>query len=248
MNLYGLIGFPLSHSFSKKYFTEKFANENIEAEYELFPIENISLFPKLIAENPNLKGLNVTIPYKEEVFQYLDEIDAAAREIGAVNTVKFVKEGSETKLIGYNTDCLGFEKSFTDFCNLKRGNALIIGTGGGSKAVFYVLKKLGFKVQFVSPFVKGENILDYSDLTENFMKSVSVIVNATPVGMYPNIENAPEIPYQYLNSQHFLFDLVYNPMETLFLKKGKEQGANGKNGLEMLHLQAEGAWEIWGKE
>jgi shikimate dehydrogenase len=245
MNLYGLIGFPLSHSFSKKYFTEKFANANINAEYELFPIESISMFSKLIAENQNIKGLNVTIPYKEEVFQYLDEIDVAAREIGAVNTIKFVKNASETRLIGYNTDCFGFEKSFTDFCNLKSGNALIIGTGGGSKAVFYVLKKLGFKVQFVSPFVNGENILDYSDLTEKFMKSISVIVNATPVGMFPNIENSPGIPYHYLNSQHFLFDLVYNPMETLFLKKGKEQGAYGKNGLEMLHLQAEKAWEIW---
>ena len=219
MQLYGLIGFPLSHSFSKKYFTEKFSNENIEAEYELFPIENISGFPQIIKQNPNLNGLNVTIPYKEEVFQYLDEIDSAAKEIGAVNTVKFVKNGLETKLVGYNTDCLGFEKSFTDFCHFKSGNALIIGTGGGSKAVFYVLKKLGFKVQFVSPFVEGDNILKYSDLTKELIENTSVVVNTSPVGMYPNVDNSPEIPYQFLSKKHFLFDLVYNPMETMFLKK-----------------------------
>ncbi len=242
MNLYGLIGFPLTHSFSKKYFTEKFQNENIrDSKYELFEIKEVKELLEVIKKNPDLKGVNVTIPHKEKVIQYLDEIDPAAKEIGAVNVVKII----DGKLKGYNSDYYGFllslEKLIGESTTTK---ALILGTGGAAKAVKAALKELNISYRFVSRKKEGDDFL-YEELNEAIISEYKLIINTSPIGMYPNIDGYPEIPYQYLTPHHFLFDLVYNPEETTFMKKGLEKGAKTKNGLEMLHLQAEKAWEIW---
>lgn len=241
MDLFGLIGYPLSHSFSKKYFTKKFEREKINASYELFPIEKIEEVKYIISQNPNLKGFNVTIPYKETIIPFLDEIDDAAKEIGAVNTVKI----QNNRLIGYNTDIYGFEKSFLSFCNNIPKKALILGTGGSSKAVSFILKKYNFDIKFVS---RSAGDYTYNQLSEEILKEFKVIINTTPLGMFPKVENCPDIPYEFLMDEHYLFDLVYNPEETLFLKKGKDRGAKTKNGLDMLHFQAEKAWEVWNKK
>lgn len=242
--LFGLIGYPLSHSFSKKYFTEKFEKEAITGcYYELFPLKQIDEFPQLVQQYSNFKGMNVTLPYKQLVIPYLDELDEAAREVGAVNTIAF----SNGKLKGYNTDIYGFERSLIRLLSSRKHNpkkALVLGTGGAAQAVIYVLNKLNISPKFVSRR-PGDDVLIYDDLTEKILMEHRLIINTTPLGMSPNINNLPPIPYHYIGSEHFLFDLVYNPAETAFLKKGKTAGAATSNGLEMLFLQAEKAWEIW---
>lgn len=236
--LYGLIGYPLSHSFSPAYFNNKFATENIDARYDAYAIPSVEDLKTLLKEHPQLKGLNVTIPYKEQVLPLLDEIDVAAREIGAVNCIKI--EGG--KLIGYNTDHIGFAESLKPLLQPQHTHALILGTGGAAKAVIYALKQLGIKHKIVS---RTGGDMQYADVDEGIMDKYRLIINTTPLGMYPAIDTAPEIPYQFIDSSHLLYDLVYNPEETLFLKKGKQQGATIKNGYEMLILQAEASWQIW---
>jgi len=241
-----LIGYPLSHSFSEKYFTQKFEREKIPNHtYSLSPLTSIEEFPKLIAANPNLVGLNVTIPYKEQVIPYLDEISEEAQAIGAVNTIK-VEHG---KLKGYNTDVYGFETSLLNFLQKENKkitveNALVLGTGGAAKAVVFILKKLGIDPILVSRRQKSGD-LTYSDLDTPIFEECRLIVNTTPLGMLPNLDSFPDLPYNRLNKNFFLYDLVYNPEKTVFLKRGESQKAAIMNGLEMLHLQAEKSWEIW---
>jgi len=247
MKLYGLIGYPLTHSFSENYFTNKFRQESIsDSTYKLFPIQSINELPALIKANPDLCGLNVTIPYKESVIPFLDELDPTAKEVGAVNCIKI----NEGKLIGYNTDVFGFRQSIKPFIETQHQRALILGTGGASKAVYYVLKQIGIDCYFVSrnksEFTAG-NCFSYDELNEYVFKAFKLIVNTSPLGMYPNEETFPEIPYQFIESDHLLYDLVYNPLETEFMKKGKSRGAVALNGLSMLHQQAEEAWRIWNK-
>lgn len=249
MNIYGLIGYPLSHSFSKKYFTEKFKKENISnSEYKLFPVKSISEFPELIKNNPNLKGLNVTIPYKKSIIPFLCKIQKQAKKIGAVNTIT-IKKNKQNKIFtkGYNTDIYGFEKSLQPYINSNLKKSLILGTGGSSKSVAYVLGKNNVEYLFVSRSKSNikKQIINYSNLDKNIIKNIQIIINTTPLGMSPDIENYPNIPYKFISEKHILYDLIYNPYETLFLKKGKNKGAITKNGLEMLHIQAEKSWEIY---
>ncbi|MGH1434684.1 MAG: shikimate dehydrogenase family protein [Lewinella sp.] len=245
MTYFGLIGYPLSHSFSEGYFTEKFAQIGVSDQfcYETYPLPQIADLPALIASKPGLLGLNVTIPYKEAVMTYLDELSPAAADIGAVNTILF----EDGKLIGYNTDVMGFEESLDDFLMENGGpsaNALILGTGGAAKAIAWVLKKKGINFHYVSRNpIAGQ--WSYQDLNEEIIAGVDLIVNTTPLGMSPNIETCPDIPYHCLGKGHRLYDLVYNPTEPLFLKRGRERGAATLNGLAMLHGQAEAAWSIW---
>lgn len=246
MKIYGLIGFPLSHSFSAGYFKKKFENENIiDSEYRNFEIPSIDKLPQIIAENPNLVGLNVTIPYKEQVIPYLDELDEAAKEIGAVNTIKIIRDGNTVRLKGYNTDIYGFKETLKPLLKNNHLKALILGTGGAAKAVEYVLKNIGLDVVYISRNPEKSNEKSYSELNEIAIKNFPVIINSSPIGMYPNIDACPDIPYQFIDSNNLLYDLIYNPAETLFLKKGKEKGALIQNGLPMLELQAEKAYEIW---
>lgn len=247
MRTFGLIGYPLSHSFSQGYFAKKFSTENItDAEYKNFPIENINQFPELVKENPGLCGLNVTIPYKREIIPFLDGMDKTAREVNAVNTIKFERDANDKiKLIGYNTDVYGFEQTIKPYLTCAHRKALILGTGGASKAVEYVFGKLGLQCFYVSRKM-GERIFkSYDQLTIEDLVDFHVIVNTSPVGMYPKVDDCPLIPYQGITATHVLYDLIYNPEETLFLKRGRENGAKTINGLEMLHLQAEKAWKIW---
>lgn len=247
MKKFGLIGFPLGHSFSRNYFNKKFANEHIDAEYVNFEIPTIQDLKHVIDDEPDIHGLNVTIPYKQQVIPYLDDLDPAAKEIGAVNVIKFIREPQkELKLVGYNSDLIGFMQSIQPLLKPHHQKALILGTGGASKAVIYGLRKFGIQSVFVSR-TKKEGMLTYEELTPEVMQAHTVIVNSTPVGMFPHTDACPAIPYDCLTSQHLLFDLVYNPDETLFMKKGAAQGAVTKNGLEMLELQAIGAWNIWNK-
>ncbi len=242
MKLFGLIGHPLSHSFSKKYFSEKFKSENItDCEYELFDIKSINELPLLLKQNPNLKGLNVTIPYKESVIPFLSELSKEAKEIGAVNTIKI--DGN--KLIGDNTDYFGFKQSLKPFIEIKHERALILGTGGASKAVEYALKSININCLFVSRNPTKENEISYEDVNEYVIKHHQIIVNTTPVGTFPNAIEKPAIDYDLITSSHLLYDLVYNPKETLFLKEGRRRGAIILNGYQMLQLQAEKAWQIW---
>jgi shikimate dehydrogenase len=248
MRCFGLIGYPLSHSFSKKYFTEKFEGEGIkDCLYDTYPIEHIGLLKPLIAHNTDLCGLNVTIPYKEQVISLLDEADAEAAGIGAVNTIRISRQKGSTWLKGYNTDVYGFRESITPFLFNRPYKAFILGTGGSSKAVAFVLNNLGMDVKFVSRNPRYENHISYADLRK-LIGQPCVIINASPAGMYPNISSCPDIPYELLTADHILFDLVYNPPETLFLSKGKAMGATIINGLQMLHLQAERSWEIWNEK
>lgn len=241
MKLYGLLGKSLIHSFSKNYFTEKFVTESItDCVYELFEIEGLNDLNTILSQ-PNLKGLNVTIPYKEDIIKYLDDIDSIAKGIGAVNTIK-VNNG---QLIGYNTDYYGFKKSLKPFLDINHNRALILGTGGASKAVAYVLKELNINCLFVSRTPKNSNEISYNDINEYVIKHHQIIINATPIGTFPNINNFPKLCYDKLTPEHLLYDLVYNPLETEFLKKGKLQGCITINGLQMLKLQAEKSWEIW---
>lgn len=247
MQKYGLIGFPLGHSFSKTYFNQKFEAEKIDAEYLNFEIPTIRDFKNVLKENPDLRGLNVTIPYKEQVIPYLDDLDEDARQIGAVNVIKFTKGlFGKTKLKGYNSDIIGFKQSIEPLLTESHRKALILGTGGASKAVFQGLKQLGVGSTLVSRKPK-EFCITYEEITPKTMEQYTVIVNTTPLGMFPNVNGCPNIPYDLLTPNHLLYDLLYNPDETLFMKKGKEKGATVKNGLEMLLLQAFAAWEIWHK-
>lgn len=248
MDKYGLIGYPLKHSFSISYFNEKFQSENIDAEYVNFEIPRIEDFMEVVEENPNLRGLNVTIPYKEQVIPYLDELDKDTAKIGAVNVIKIIPQGKgDVKLVGYNSDIIGFTCSIEPLLQSHHVKALILGTGGASKAVFHGLANLGIEATFVSRTKKSNDILTYQELTPEIMQEHTVIVNTTPLGMYPNVDACPDIPYDQLTPNHLLYDLLYNPHETLFMKKGMERGATVKNGLEMLLLQAFVSWEIWNK-
>lgn len=245
MRKFGLIGFPLSHSFSKKFFTKKFEEENIIAcEYELYPIERVELLPELIARNQELEGINVTIPYKLGVIQYLNEIDEAAEQIGAVNCIAIKRRADQLFLKGYNTDAYGFEESLVPMLEAQHTKALVLGDGGAAKAVKYVLNKLGIPFQSVAR-KPGVDIILYKDVTDELLEDYTILINTTPLGMSPDYNTCPDIPYAALSSNHLAYDLVYNPEETMFLKKAKEQGAKIKNGLEMLHLQAERSWDIW---
>ncbi|MGN0214379.1 MAG: shikimate dehydrogenase family protein [Muribaculaceae bacterium] len=242
--LYGLLGYPLVHSFSQTYFNQKFESENISAKYVNFEIPDIGKLMEVVAENENLNGLNVTIPYKEQVIPFLDEIDAAASEVGAVNVIKFIRGKDGLKLKGYNSDIIGFTDSIKSLLKPYHTSALVLGTGGAAKAVSYSLRKLGLEVQLVSRR-KSANTLVYEELTKNDLKTNKVIVNTTPLGMYPKVDTCPDIPYRYLTSQHLCYDLIYNPDETLFMKNSRQAGAQVKNGLEMLLLQAFASYSIW---
>ncbi|MBQ9656687.1 MAG: shikimate dehydrogenase [Prevotella sp.] len=245
MEKYGLIGFPLGHSFSISYFNQKFQDENIDAVYENFEIPTIDILPEVLSSNPELKGLNVTIPYKEKVLPFLDNISPEARAIGAVNVIRVLHEGKNIKLKGYNSDVIGFTKSIEPMIDLKHHRkALILGTGGASKAVDYGLRNLGLETIFVSRYEK-QGTIQYRQITADVVKEYNVIVNCTPVGMYPNTEQCPPLPYEAMDSRTILYDLIYNPDETLFMKRGAEYGAQTKNGLEMLLLQAFASWEFW---
>ena len=278
MTTYGLIGCPLGHSFSRKFFTEKFEKEGIDAQYLNFEIPSIEEFPEIIKNNPELRGLNVTIPYKQQVMQYLDDISEEAKAIGAVNVVRIerpspqpspimgretmrnagnkpdglpikgdMSEGLRGSLIGYNSDVIGFVESIRPLLKAHHKKALILGTGGASKAIRYGLeKKLGMKTLFVSRSAR-EGMITYEEVTAEVLKEYEVIVNCSPVGMYPHVDECPALPYEAMNENNLLYDLVYNPLETLFMKKGAEQGATVKNGLEMLHLQAIASWKFWEK-
>ena len=252
MHIYGLIGYPLSHSFSKKFFTEKFEREGIhDSRYDLFPLENIADLPALLGQYPGLRGINVTIPYKESVIPFLDDLDETAQAVGAVN---FIKVLENQRLVGFNTDVLGFEQSLLKLGNWKEtcGNAFILGTGGASKAVTFVLKKLNIPFQFVSRNPKSENEIGYASLTTNPLplttNHLPLIVNATPLGTFPQVHEMPPVPLDFFKPGMIVYDLIYNPAETLLLREAKSRGCIVKNGLEMLELQAEAAWEIWQKD
>lgn len=244
MKQYGLIGYPLTHSFSKKYFTQKFEKENItDSSYNLYDIENIDLLKEVLINNLNLKGLNVTIPYKEAVLPFLTEIDEKAQKIGAVNTIKFSDDKKSLK--GFNTDYDGFKKSLKPFLDINHERALILGTGGAAKTVKFVLNELNINCLLVSRNPKNADEISYNDVNEYVIKHHQIIVNTTPVGTFPNINDYPDIYYNNLTDKHLLYDLVYNPEESEFLKKGKHYGCITINGLQMLKIQAEKAWEIW---
>lgn len=247
MDKYGLLGYPLKHSFSKDFFNQKFADENINAIYVNFEIPTISLFQDIITENADLRGLNVTIPYKEKVISFLDKISEEARAIGAVNVIKVSHRHGMPYLTGYNSDVIGFTQSIEPLLGTYHKKALILGTGGASKAVKYGLQKLGIDTMLVSRR-EQENMLTYKQITPDILNEYKVIVNCTPVGMFPHTDECPDLPYEAIGSDHLLYDLIYNPDETLFLKKGREQGAITKNGLEMLILQAYAGWDIWNNE
>ena len=243
MDKYGIIGFPLGHSFSRGFFTEKFAREGIDAQYLNFEIPDATMLLDILRENPELKGLNVTLPHKQAVIPLLDELSDEAREIGAVNVIR-VREG---KLKGFNSDIIGFTESIKPLLQPHHTKALILGTGGASRAIRVGLSRLGIEWTYVTRSPR-EKMLAYSDLTPEVMKEYSVIVNCSPVGMFPKVDEAPAIPYELLTPKHLLFDLVYNPEDTLFMQKGREQGAIVKNGLEMLYLQAVASWRFWNED
>lgn len=246
MRFYGLIGKSLEHSFSPVFFKEKFEKEGItNCFYNLYPLKNIDEFNYLINDFTELSGLNVTIPYKQEIIPFLDRLDPNAKQIGAVNTIKFHWNQNKLELIGYNTDYLGFMDSLKPLLKPIHKKALVLGTGGASLAVTFALKQLGIDFQMVSRTAKGANSIDYNSLTNEIIKEHKIIVNTTPLGMYPRIDQSPNIPYQAIAREHILFDLIYNPKQTEFLGKGKVQGATIKNGFEMLVNQAEYSWKIW---
>lgn len=245
MKTYGLIGKKLAHSFSPAYFEKKFKDLGVEAKYLLFEIDVVDEVKKIILSYPDLAGLNVTIPYKENILDIADEVDAVARTVGAANTLKIDRTGDELQIRAYNTDVIGFEKTLMPLIKGRSNlSALVLGTGGAAKAIVYVLNKLNIPYQFVSRHPHGGQ-LGYADLTGELIGQHQLIINTTPLGMYPKTNTAPEIPYQHLTSEHILYDLIYNPAETLFLKKGREKGCITTNGLHMLELQADASWKIW---
>lgn len=245
MKRYGLLGYPLTHSFSKRYFTEKFETEKIDSTYQNFEIDNINKFPDVIKNNPEIVGLNVTIPYKEQVIQYLDELNDSANEIKAVNTIRVTRTESGIHLKGFNTDTYGFENALKPLLKDHHKKALILGTGGASKALKYVLTKLG--IEFLSASIEElkENEIRYEDIDEQMMADRLLIINATPLGTYPKVDASPNIPYEFITDKHLLFDLVYNPEVTQFLDRGLKKGATIKNGYQMLLGQAIRSYEIW---
>ncbi|MCI6309332.1 MAG: shikimate dehydrogenase [Prevotella sp.] len=247
MDKYGLIGYPLGHSFSIGYFNEKFQNECIDATYENFEIPSIENLTEILDSNPELKGLNVTIPYKEKVISYLDSISPEARAIGAVNVIKVNHKGNKTELKGYNSDVIGFTQSIEPLLERYHKKALVLGTGGASKAIIFSLKSLGIETLTVSRYER-HGCVRYEDITPEMIKEYNVIVNCTPCGMYPQTDDCPNLPYEAMDNHTLLYDLIYNPDETLFLKKGKAQGATVKNGLEMLLLQAFASWNFWNSD
>ena len=248
MDKYGLIGYPLGHSFSIGYHNQRFADEGINAKYINFEIPSIDILPEVLNSNPELKGLNVTIPYKEKVIEFLDYISPEARAIGAVNVIRVVHEGKNIKLRGYNSDVIGFTQSIEPMLESYHKKALVLGTGGASKAIAYGLKSLGIEPVFVSRYERPGTI-QYGSITPEVVHEYPVIVNCTPLGMFPKVDTCPDLPYEAMDDKNILYDLIYNPDETLFMKLGAKQGASVKNGLEMLLLQAFASWEFWnGKE
>jgi shikimate dehydrogenase len=240
MTKYGIIGYPLGHSFSRGFFTEKFARESIDAQYLNFEIPDVAMLSDVLRDNPELRGLNVTLPHKQAVIPLLDEMSEEAMEIGAVNVIR-VRNG---KLKGFNSDIIGFTNSIKPLLQPHHRKALVLGTGGASKAIRVGLNRLGIEWTYVSRSPR-DGMVTYEDITAKTLQEYTVIVNCSPVGMFPKVDAAPAIPYELLSPQHLLFDCVYNPEETLFMKKGREQGATVKNGLEMLHLQAIASWNFW---
>jgi len=255
LKIFGLIGFPLGHSFSVPYFTKKFSEEGIKAEYRNFPLEDIVQFDALVKAETNLVGLNVTVPYKRDVIRYLDALSKTARTIQAVNTIVFCRRDDRLALIGHNTDVFGFRRSLEEnlgehleeHLGTKHNRALVLGTGGSSKAVTYVLDKLDIDYQLVSRS-SGEGKISYEEVSDEMIHNTPLLINTTPLGMYPDVDSCPSIPYRAIHSGHLLFDLIYNPEQTQFLKRGMEMGAQVVNGHAMLVYQAEASWEIWNRE
>ena len=245
MDRYGLIGYPLGHSFSISYFNQKFADEGINAKYENYEIPSIDMLSEILERTPDLRGLNVTIPYKEKVLNFLDGISPEARAIGAVNVIRVIHEGNKTLLKGYNSDVIGFTQSIEPMIDKKwHKKALILGTGGASKAINYGLKSLGLETIYVSRYERPGTI-QYEKITPEIIKEYNVIVNCTPVGMFPHTDECPPLPYEAMDHHTILYDLIYNPDHTLFMQRGAQYGADVKNGLEMLLLQAFASWEFW---
>jgi shikimate dehydrogenase len=246
MQHYGLIGKKLSHSFSPAYFSKKFSKLNIDAGYHTFEMDSAEEMLELIARDPDLKGLNVTIPFKSDVIQYLDEIEKVAAEIGTVNTIAINRSQGKIFTRGYNTDIIGFERSLTGFLNhVYPDQALVLGTGASARTISYFLGKRGVKIMFVSRLPNHPDQMSYADLDKHNIHEFPLIINTTPVGMFPDVDQRPDIPYKYLTREHFLFDLIYNPEITGFMKQGSHYGAHVKNGLEMLEIQADESWRIW---
>ena len=240
MTKFGIIGYPLGHSFSRGFFTEKFAREGIDAQYLNFEIPDVGMLRDVLRDNPELRGLNVTLPHKQAVIPLLDELSDEAREIGAVNVIR-VRDG---RLKGFNSDIIGFTESIKPLLKPHHQKALVLGTGGASKAICVGLNRLGLEWKYVSRTPR-EGMITYQDITTETLQEYEVIVNCSPVGMFPKVDQAPAIPYEYITPRHLLFDCVYNPEDTLFMQKGRAQGATVKNGLEMLHLQAIASWRFW---
>lgn len=247
MKLYGLIGFPLEHSFSAHFFKKKFLKEGIDAAYKNFPLKDIEEFGELVKNEDSLMGLNVTVPYKEKIIPYLDALTQTARFIQAVNTICFCRRDNKLALAGHNTDVIGFERSLKEHLKDHHTSALVLGTGGSSKAVVYVLGQFGIEFIRVSRS-KGEERISYSDLTPRHLRDHLLIINTTPRGMHPDVDTYPDIPYRALTRDHLLFDLVYNPEKTVFLSRGEKMGATIVNGYDMLVYQAEASWEIWNRQ
>ncbi len=241
--LFGLIGKPLGHSKSEQLFKTRFSREHISADYRNFELDSIEELPDVISANPSLCGFNVTIPYKEAVIPYLDELDESARAVGAVNTVKVIRNGESVRLVGYNTDCIGFIESIKEYVG-DRKKALILGTGGVSKAVRHAFDLLGIESRYVSRN-SSFDVLGYYELSPSILDEYAIIVNCTPVGMHPNNDQCPDIPYSFLSTEHLVYDVIYNPQETLFMKKSREYGATAIGGEKMFELQAAASWNIW---
>jgi shikimate dehydrogenase len=248
MDIYGLIGEKLSHSFSPDYFNKKFKEKGIDAQYKIFELKSADEFPEFIASHPEIKGLNITIPYKRSLGRFMDFIDKPVHLTGTINTIKIKQNSKGPILSGYNTDIIGFEKTLKPLTkNKKNINALILGTGGSAKSVAFVLRKLGILFHFISRN-HGEILQNnYEWLTKETIGLNQLIINTTPVGMYPNHNEIPDIPFEFITDKHILYDLIYNPTETLFLKKGRNQGALCINGQKMLEIQADASWKIWKK-
>jgi shikimate dehydrogenase len=243
---FGLIGYPLDHSFSEAYFREKFRHEGLQdCVYTSHPIKDIRQFPEFIRNHPELAGLNVTIPHKESIIPYLNELDDVAEEVNAVNAIAIEHRSSGPWLKGYNTDVTGFYGALHPFEPAHFTHALVLGTGGASRAICHVLHSLSLDVLKVSRSGQGPGIISFSEVDAAIMARYTLIVNTTPLGTWPDVEACPPIPYDHVSAEHYLFDLVYNPGETLFLRKGKQNGARIKNGLQMLEIQAEASWDIW---
>ncbi|MBQ3632576.1 MAG: shikimate dehydrogenase [Prevotella sp.] len=244
MDKYGLIGYPLGHSFSISYHNQRFADEGINAKYINFEIASIDDLNQVLSQNPELKGLNVTIPYKQKIIPFLDYISPEARAIGAVNVIRVVHDGKNVRLRGYNSDVIGFVQSMEPLLESYHKKALVLGTGGAARAIAYGLKSLGLEYVYVSRYERPDTI-QYERITPEVVREYNVIVNCTPLGMSPKVNTCPQLPYEALDERNILYDLIYNPDETLFMRKGREQGATVKNGLEMLLLQAFASWEFW---